>query len=412
MVPIKRRGGTLTDFFNRNPSKIEIIDVLIQVLHGLSYLHKNDIIHRDIKPSNILVEENPLRAYISDFGSVFSKRHKITIGSIIGSPSFSSPEQFLSSYNITAASDLWSFGVTIFWLLTGNFPYSIEDQSREFLNIGNLNEFEEPFREILKKCLVKDANNRVQSADELITILLNYQGGATKELEKRVDEISSVFHKLVELEELTKNLQEDITWLRSLQQKIISVLPSKKDKIKILFLGANPTLTPLKLAEEIKKISFNLKLAKDRDNLNLAQEWAVTVESLIQAVLDESPNFIHFSGHGNQDGIIIQDNFGKPHQIPSGVLDDLFEILKDTVVCVVLNSCYSREQAMVIHKHIPFVVGMKNAIPDETAIAFASGFYRGIGAKKSIPQSFKIGVIEAKAKGLSGSDNPILLRSK
>ncbi|MCP4393995.1 MAG: hypothetical protein GY804_06995 [Alphaproteobacteria bacterium] len=82
-------------------------------------------------------------------------------------------------------------------------------------------------------------------------------------------------------------------------------------QIKILFLGANPVETlRLQLGKEVEKIQTNLKLAKERDNLELKQEWAVTTDSLMQSILDESPDIIHFSGHGEQKGIILENEMG------------------------------------------------------------------------------------------------------
>jgi len=180
-------------------------------------------------------------------------------------------------------------------------------------------------------------------------------------------------------------------------------------KTKILFLAANPSNSRLKLDEEAKEIQTNLKLAKERDNLEFKQEWAVTVETLMQAILDESPNIVNFSGHGRQEGIILQNEIGEPKIVGTEALESLFKLFKASIKCVVLNSCYSETQAKVIKSHIPYVIGMKSEIPDRAAIAFSKGFYKAIGAGKDIPFAFELGITAIKLEGVTGDNIPVLL---
>lgn len=179
---------------------------------------------------------------------------------------------------------------------------------------------------------------------------------------------------------------------------------------KILFLGANPSKTSrLRLDDEFQKIQTNLKLSKNRENLSLKQEWALSTDTLMQTVLDESPDIIHFSGHGKQDGIILQNEIGEPKTVTGEALSSLFELFKDRIKCVVLNSCFSHHQAKAIKLHIPYVIGMKSSIPDKVAISFSTGFYKALGAGRDIPFSFKLGVTAIKLEGSSDDSIPILL---
>ena len=181
------------------------------------------------------------------------------------------------------------------------------------------------------------------------------------------------------------------------------------NKTKILFLSANPSGSLLNLGEEIKRIQIDLKMAKERNNLELKQYWAITIDTLMQAILDEIPNIVHFSGHGQQEGIILQNEIGEPKLVSAESLKSLFRLFNDTVVCVVLNSCYSEEQAKAIKLHIPHVIGMKSGIPDKAAISFSTGFYKAIGAGRDIPFAFEFGVTAIKLEGVSGENVPILL---
>jgi hypothetical protein len=180
-------------------------------------------------------------------------------------------------------------------------------------------------------------------------------------------------------------------------------------KVTILFLGANSETTPLQLEREVSTIQTNLKLSKERENLVLRQEWAVTIDTLMQSMLDESPNMIHFSGHGEHSGIFLQDPSGNPTLVANSALEKLFKLFKDTVSCVVLNSCYSEHQARAIRAHIPYVVGVRSGIPDLAAIAFSTGFYKGIGAGRGVPFSFELGKVAMELWGVAGEGATVLL---
>lgn len=182
------------------------------------------------------------------------------------------------------------------------------------------------------------------------------------------------------------------------------------DLIKILFLGASPIdEVRLRLDEEQRDIEQGLKLATLREQFELKSHWAITTKSLQQAMLDENPTIVHFSGHGNTSGIAIEDSLGNAKLIENDALGSLFELFSEKIECVVLNSCHSESQAREIAKHIPYVIGMKSSINDKAAIAFAVGFYTALGAGKDIPFAFKMGTVAVKLEGISGSDLPVLI---
>ncbi len=214
-----------------------------------------------------------------------------------------------------------------------------------------------------------------------------------------------VFNALPDVEAFSPSLQK--------LEKEYFDFKSNTAKIKILFLGANPSSTArLKLGDEVQGIKTNLKLAKKRKNLELEQEWAVTIDTLMQSILDESPDIVHFSGHGKQEGVILQNEIGEQEMVSTEALSNFFRLFKDSIKCVILNSCYSESQARAIKLHIPYVIGMKAGVSDKAAIAFSTGFYKAIGAGKDIPFSFELGIAAMKLKGVSDNDIPILLQPK
>jgi hypothetical protein len=98
-----------------------------------------------------------------------------------------------------------------------------------------------------------------------------------------------------------------------------------------------------------------------------------------------------------------------PHELlQTEALVNLFKLFKDRVECVLLNACYSEEQAKAIVKHIPFVIGMSDAIDDRVAIEFASAFYDALGAGKDVKFAYKIGINAIEIGGSTQADIPKL----
>jgi serine/threonine protein kinase len=121
--------GTPLDEYIKNTSgpiaEINTIDIILQILEGIDFMHKKNIIHRDIKPSNILINEF-FKIKLIDFG--ISKNNqvnsKLTIlgNGVGGSPMYMSPEH-ISDEPITFKTDIYSLGVTLWQMLTGVAPY-------------------------------------------------------------------------------------------------------------------------------------------------------------------------------------------------------------------------------------------------------------------------------------------------
>ncbi len=160
----------------------------------------------------------------------------------------------------------------------------------------------------------------------------------------------------------------------------------------ILLLASNSKETDrLRLAEEFREIKESLKLSPNEDDFNVVQGEAVRPKDLRRLILETEPQIVHFSGHGSEAGIFLENYFGKSQVVSSRALSRLFKLF-DSVHCVVLNACYSAEQAESLRKVTSYVVGMKSSIGDRAAIQFSRGFYDGLGAELSIEYAFNFGV--------------------
>ncbi|GAK52163.1 hypothetical protein U14_03414 [Candidatus Moduliflexus flocculans] len=177
---------------------------------------------------------------------------------------------------------------------------------------------------------------------------------------------------------------------------------------KILMISANPLGTNmLKITEEIAAIQIGLSAAPQGETFRFIPKTHVSIHELQEAMLSESPQIVHFSGHGaGEAGIKLQDEYGDAQLVGGEALAGLFELFADTVECVLLNACYSEVQATAISQHIPYVIGMNNAIEDNAAREFAVAFYKTLGAGKDIQFAYKFA---KNALLLAGMKNQHLL---
>ena len=100
-----------------------VTEMCARVADALYFAHQRGVIHRDIKPANIVFDQRNRRVRVMDFGVARLENSRATrTGVILGSPSYMAPEQ-LDARPVTAQSDLFSLGVTLFQLLTGMLPF-------------------------------------------------------------------------------------------------------------------------------------------------------------------------------------------------------------------------------------------------------------------------------------------------
>ena len=162
--------------------------------------------------------------------------------------------------------------------------------------------------------------------------------------------------------------------------------------MKILFLAANPpSTTRLKLGKELQEIEEGLRRSQLREKFQLVQRWAVRSRDLRRALLEENPDIVHFSGHGKgQAGLVIMDDAEQAKPATGEALAGLFSLFP-SIKCVLLNACYAEAQAQAIVQNIDYVIGMRDTILDDAAIAFTTGFYDGLGYGRNIEDAFKLG---------------------
>lgn len=186
-------GLTLEEFIKQyRPDQETLKEIYKGILEGLHYLHTSrNIVHMDLKPSNILIkyENGEYIPKLIDFGISHKNPHADNITeTVVGTKAFMAPEQFYNNKPIVHNTDLWSFGVIVFINQVQRYPFGSKNEGYKTLQIENniLNvKFQasyanvpQPYKKIIKKCLVKDSNKRISSAQDLLKIL-NQEPGPT-----------------------------------------------------------------------------------------------------------------------------------------------------------------------------------------------------------------------------------------
>jgi serine/threonine protein kinase len=171
-------GESLADHIETGPLAVEeAIRITLQLCQGLAEAHSKGIIHRDIKPSNILID-NAGRVRLADFGlATITGGERLTKDySTVGTVNFMSPEQ-IRSEEVDNRSDIYSLGVVLYEMLTGQLPFKGQHEPSVMYSI--LNEEPEPitkYREgisdkmqaIVSKAIIKDRTLRYQQVEEVI----------------------------------------------------------------------------------------------------------------------------------------------------------------------------------------------------------------------------------------------------
>ncbi len=185
-------GKTLREILNEKSLALsDVLDVAIQIANALRVAHETNLIHRDIKPENIMIRNDKI-VKVLDFGlakligqhpsesaSESFSRNETAEGVIMGTINYMSPEQ-TGGKPIDFRSDIFSFGIVLYEMLTGKNPFRGETFNHTIIAILEnqppplsrfISNFPSEIETIINKCLEKDPANRYDSAKELLNDL-------------------------------------------------------------------------------------------------------------------------------------------------------------------------------------------------------------------------------------------------
>jgi hypothetical protein len=184
----------------------------------------------------------------------------------------------------------------------------------------------------------------------------------------------------------------------------------------MLFLAANPVDRKnldrryLALDEELRTIQEQLQAAPARDHIGLTPILAARPDDWLRALNADRFRVVHFSGHGTRTGALHHvGRDGTAQAVSFEALKATLRLLKGDICLIVLNACYSRQQAEMLVEEIDCVLAMNDEIHDRVAITFMQAFYRALFAGRAVQDAFAQGKAALLLAGLPESHVPELL---
>jgi serine/threonine-protein kinase len=153
--------------------------IVADLAEALDHAHRQGVVHRDVKPDNVLLDDESGRALLTDFGvaKALGRSETLTaVGSVVGTPSYVSPEQATGRADLDGRSDIYSLGVMAYAMLTGRLPF--EGKTAADVLTKHLTQEPPPLRSLaptlpdstvlaVERCLAKDPARRWQDARSL-----------------------------------------------------------------------------------------------------------------------------------------------------------------------------------------------------------------------------------------------------
>lgn len=250
---VRGPGGELPDFD-------DVVEIMQNVARALAHTHEQGVIHRDVKPHNIIVEAGTGRAVLTDFGlvkrdpssklgaSADGASHLSHAGTLLGTPSFMAPEQFEPDGPfgpVEARTDVWGFGATMFFLLTGRPPFTAGNivdlyhavTKQQVPTAGSLRPTVPALLdELCSACLSKNVADRPTMA-ELIPRLEALHGKLARASSRR-----GLRHTLVIVLLLVALLGLDVLWLNPQRgRRLTRLMIAPGDEAAATEPGADPS---------------------------------------------------------------------------------------------------------------------------------------------------------------------------
>ncbi len=184
-------------------------------------------------------------------------------------------------------------------------------------------------------------------------------------------------------------------------------------KLKILFLTASPTdQKAVKVDSEFRKVIESIQQSQLKDLLEISSESHVRPDNLIAILQQHTPDIVHFSGHADNEIVLLENKNGESKFVDGKLMTDIFRNLTNKPKLVVLNACFTNELAQAIADVIGCAIGTPQAIRDSMAIGFSVSFYRNIAFGESIQKAFLLSIIEFRLLDLDPNRFPKIFTGK
>ncbi len=256
-------GETLKDFLERKGrlTDEEIKEIFSQMLDAVGYVHEQKLVHRDIKPSNFMIDTSG-KIKLMDFGiaksldSTAAEYTQTGTGMQMGTPMYMSPEQITETKSVTAQSDIYSLGVVLWQMVTGQKPYDTKTLSSFHLQtkivterLGDTNTI---WDKVIQKATAKDGQNRFLSCTEVKDVIIDLSSS-----QNQPNEFTQIEDFKTQVEEKEKKLF-NVTLINAGNSKLSTVYLL----VKNIGLGISDAKNLVDLAPSLIKENISLEEAE------------------------------------------------------------------------------------------------------------------------------------------------------